>query len=149
MTAIRSMMWLGVLIGTMLAVDVQAQEAVRLGNVAFEEGRYEEAVRHYEHALRKESTFAVHVNLGHACMKLERWADAATHYRAAIELDATSVTPDIWLFLGQAYYRHRLAQGDSTREALRCLKRRLARVVFGHLHTDQKTHQTACQPAPA
>ena len=50
--------------------------------------------------------------------------------------------------LGQAYYRHRLANGDSTREALRCLKRRLARVVFGHLRTDQQ-HQTACQPAAA
>lgn len=28
--------------------------------------------------------------------------------------------------LGRTYYRHRLAQGDSTPEALRCLKRRLA-----------------------
>ncbi len=51
--------------------------------------------------------------------------------------------------LGQTYYRHRLAAGDSRTEALRCLKRRLARVVFGHLHTDHKTHQTACQPAAA
>ena len=51
--------------------------------------------------------------------------------------------------LGQTYYRHRLAAGDSTREALRCLKRRLARVVFGHLHTDHQSHQTACQPAAA
>ena len=38
-----------------------------------------------------------------------------------------------------AYYRKRLAAGDSTTEALRCLKRRLARVVFHHLHTDHKT----------
>mgnify|MGYP000255209065 FL=1 len=51
--------------------------------------------------------------------------------------------------LGQTYYRHRLAAGDSSTEALRCLKRRLARVVFGHLHTDHQTHQTACQPAAA
>lgn len=51
--------------------------------------------------------------------------------------------------LGQAYYRHRLAAGDSTREALRCLKRRLARVVFGHLHTDHQKNQTACQTAAA
>lgn len=51
--------------------------------------------------------------------------------------------------LGQTYYRKRLADGDSRTEALRCLKRRLARVVFGHLHTDQQTHQTACQPAAA
>lgn len=50
---------------------------------------------------------------------------------------------------GQIYYRHRLAEGDSTTEALRCLKRRLARVVFGHLHTDHKNRQTACQTAAA
>jgi transposase len=51
--------------------------------------------------------------------------------------------------LGQAYYRHRLAQGDSPTEALRCLKRRLARVVFGHLHTDQANRQKRRQPAAA
>jgi transposase len=32
--------------------------------------------------------------------------------------------------LGQTYYRHRQAQGDSNPEALRCLKRRLSRTVF-------------------
>ena len=51
--------------------------------------------------------------------------------------------------LGQAYYRHRLTAGDSSTEALRCLKRRLARVVFHHLHTDHQNRQTACQPAAA
>jgi transposase len=51
--------------------------------------------------------------------------------------------------LGQAYYRKRLADGDSTPEALRCLKRRLTRVVFHHLHTDHQNRQTACQPAAA
>jgi transposase len=51
--------------------------------------------------------------------------------------------------LGQTYYRHRLAEGDSSTEALRCLKRRLARVVFHHLHTDEKTRQQPCQSAAA
>ena len=51
--------------------------------------------------------------------------------------------------LGQAYYRHRLAEGDATPEALRCLKRRLARVVFGHLHTDYKNRTEPCQQAAA
>jgi transposase len=50
---------------------------------------------------------------------------------------------------GQTYYRHRLPQGDSTPEALRCLKRRLARVVFGHLHTDHHNRQKPCQLAAA
>ncbi len=51
--------------------------------------------------------------------------------------------------LGQAYYRHRLAQGDSTPEALRCLKRRLARTVFGRLHTDHQNRTKPCQQAAA
>jgi transposase len=51
--------------------------------------------------------------------------------------------------LGQAYYRHRQDTGDSNPEALRCLKRRLARVVFGHLHTDQNNRTQPCQPAAA
>jgi transposase len=49
---------------------------------------------------------------------------------------------------GRDYYRKRLATGDSSTEALRCLKRRLARVVFGHLRTDQTRNQP-CQPAAA
>jgi transposase len=51
--------------------------------------------------------------------------------------------------LGQTYYRHRLAAGDSTTEALRCLKRRLSRVVFGHLHTDHQNRIQSCQLAAA
>lgn len=44
---------------------------------------------------------------------------------------------------GHAYYNKRLAAGDSTREALRCLKRRLARVVYNRLHADEKSrHHT-------
>lgn len=38
--------------------------------------------------------------------------------------------------LGQAYYRKKKAEGMSNPEALRCLKRRLVRVVYGHLTTD-------------
>lgn len=51
--------------------------------------------------------------------------------------------------LGQAYYRKRLDAGDSTTEALRCLKRRLSRVVFHHLHTDHHNRIQPCQPAAA
>lgn len=42
---------------------------------------------------------------------------------------------------GQRYYRKRLAEGDSTKEALRCLKRRLSRVVFIRLNTDEHTRR--------
>jgi transposase len=47
--------------------------------------------------------------------------------------------------LGQAYYRKRLDQGDSKVEALRCLKRRLARVIFNSLHADQHTPEIAAR----
>lgn len=40
--------------------------------------------------------------------------------------------------LGRVYYRKRLDHGDSTVEALRCLKRRLCRAVFHALHADQQ-----------
>jgi transposase len=51
--------------------------------------------------------------------------------------------------LGQTYYRKRLAAGDSRTEALRCLKRRLARIVFHHLHTDHQNRIQPSQPAAA
>jgi transposase len=42
---------------------------------------------------------------------------------------------------GQAYYRRKLAEGKSPKEALRCLKRRLSDVVYRQLMADQ--HQPA------
>lgn len=50
--------------------------------------------------------------------------------------------------LGKTYYNKKKAEGMSTPEALRCLKRRLARVVFNHLTTDQAAAGT-CLPATA
>jgi transposase len=50
---------------------------------------------------------------------------------------------------GHTYYRKRLAAGDSTPEALRCLKRRLARVVYNRLHTDEQLRHHTAQPAAA
>ncbi len=46
--------------------------------------------------------------------------------------------------LGHAYYQRRLARGDTTNEALRALKRRLARVVYRLLTTPT----TAAAPQP-
>ncbi len=45
--------------------------------------------------------------------------------------------------LGKTYYEKKKAEGMSTPEALRCLKRRLARIVYNHLKTDHNTVQTA------
>ena len=44
--------------------------------------------------------------------------------------------------LGRTYYHKRLDSGDSTVEALRCLKRRLVRIVFHALHADQQPLET-------
>lgn len=44
--------------------------------------------------------------------------------------------------LGRTYYEKKKAEGMSTPEALRCLKRRLARVVFNHLTTDHTAAST-------
>ncbi len=49
--------------------------------------------------------------------------------------------------LGHAYYAKKKAEGMSNREALRCLKRRLARTVFNHLTADQNRQANA--PAAA
>jgi transposase len=54
--------------------------------------------------------------------------------------------------LGKTYYEKKKAEGMSTPEALRCLKRRLARIVFNTLKTDYNTVQHAtgtCLPAAA
>jgi transposase len=51
--------------------------------------------------------------------------------------------------LGRAYYRKKLDAGATPSEALRSLKRRLARVVFQRLHTDHHTHHQPCQSAAA
>ena len=44
--------------------------------------------------------------------------------------------------LGKTYYEKKKAEGMSNPEALRCLKRRIARTVFNHLTTDQAASAT-------
>jgi transposase len=51
--------------------------------------------------------------------------------------------------LGRAYYRKKLNAGASNPEALRSLKRRLARIVFNNLHTDHQNRIRPYQPAAA
>lgn len=50
--------------------------------------------------------------------------------------------------LGKTYYEKKKAEGMSTPEALRCLKRRLIRIVYNHLHTDHAATGT-CLPVAA
>jgi transposase len=48
---------------------------------------------------------------------------------------------------GQAYYRRKLAEGKSPKEALRCLKRRLSDAVYRCLVTDQQRHAAVAPSA--
>jgi transposase len=49
---------------------------------------------------------------------------------------------------GRVYYRRKLAEGKSTREALRCLKRRISDAIYQQLRVDQKLDQTQDQNWP-
>lgn len=51
--------------------------------------------------------------------------------------------------VGRAYYDKKLAEGKTRTEALRCLKRRIARTVFNRLTTDENNRQAPCLPAVA
>lgn len=51
--------------------------------------------------------------------------------------------------LGKTFYQKRLAAGDSTTEARRCLKRRLARVVFNTLKNNSSVATGTVLPAAA
>jgi transposase len=50
---------------------------------------------------------------------------------------------------GQTYYQAKLTEKKTDKEALRCLKRHLARVVFRHLHADHETSQLPAQTVAA
>jgi transposase len=41
---------------------------------------------------------------------------------------------------GGAYYRKKIAEGESRKEAPRCLKRRVSNAVFGSLMADSQAH---------
>lgn len=71
-----------------------------------------------------------------------RQLNAALHRIAVTQIRLTDS-------LGRAYYDKRLAAGDSRAEALRCLRRRLTREVFRHLHNDQSSHHRTCAPVAA
>jgi transposase len=74
-----------------------------------------------------------------------RQLNAALHRIAITQIRLTDSA-------GHRYYRKRLAEGKTTKEALRCLKRQLARAVYRRLHHDNntnKTNQTRDIPAAA
>jgi transposase len=49
---------------------------------------------------------------------------------------------------GRTYYERRISEGNSRATALRALKRRISRVVYGRLHADHKCRHREPTPAP-
>jgi tetratricopeptide (TPR) repeat protein len=97
-------------VGTMLAVNGHAPEAIRvfenalriepdyaeghenLGIALRKAGRRPQAIREYEHALRLEPDYAdAHVDIGIALVELGRPEDAIRHYEEALRLGPDSV----------------------------------------------------------
>lgn len=75
------------------------------------------------------------------CKAGNRQLNTALHRIAITQLQRPSP--------GRAYYQKRLAAGDSKTEALRCLKRRLARVVYQTLKNHPPTSAETLLPAAA
>lgn len=71
-----------------------------------------------------------------------RQLNAALHRIAVTQIRLTDS-------LGKKYYDKKKAEGMSTPEALRCLKRRLARIVYNTLITDHQATLGTCIPAAA
>jgi len=90
-----------------LAGPAWAKDNVELGNEAFGQGDYHQAVEYYRLAIQKTPTFAAYVNLGHCYMQLEQWDDAVSAYEEAIRIKPDEATAPIWRALGRAFYESR------------------------------------------
>jgi hypothetical protein len=69
-----------------------------------------------------------------------RWSATGCHGPGTASSHALSIMAMAQvrrLSAGQVYYQHKLAEGKSPKEALRCLKRRLSDAVYRCLVTDQ------------
>ena len=101
---------------------------------------------------KSEAAFARHAGIapipvwsGHTAGRVRLTRSGNRQLNAAIHRIA--VTQIRLNGLGKTYYRKKKAEGMSTAEAVRCLKRRLARVVFHHLTTDQTAVATCLATA--
>ena len=102
---------------------------------------------------KSEGAFARHIGLA----PLPHWSgDRSVRFRRTksgnrqlnMALHRIAVTQIRMHGLGQAYYRGRIADGDTRANALRALKRRLARVVYCRLGTDQHNRRQSSPAGP-
>ena len=88
----------------MALASVTAQEDTDPGNRAFQEGRFADAVRHYEQSPAEKKTTTLYTNLGHAYARLNQWEQAIDAYQKAIEIEKETTDPELLGYLGQAQY---------------------------------------------
>jgi tetratricopeptide (TPR) repeat protein len=90
-----------------------------LGNVFLNAGTTEEAIRHYEQALRLKPDYTdAHVNLGDCLLRVGRVQEAIDHYKQALQVEPNAA--DVHNNLGFA-----LVQAGKTEEAIQHYERAL------------------------
>ncbi len=131
-----------------------AADHARAGNTAYRAGRYSQAVRSYEQALKLEPSRAVQLNLGHAHLRLEQWDRAIRAYARAEPADAWSWIAECHLRRGRVAEAERaltahltLTPGDADAEARRAtLLARLGRHESALLAYRDKSRQHPDDP---
>ncbi len=79
-------------------IKVYTRARVNLGIALSQKGRLDEAIKHYNEALRIRPDFAeAHTNLGHALARQGRLDEAIKHYAEALRLDPTSIESHYYL----------------------------------------------------
>jgi tetratricopeptide (TPR) repeat protein len=68
-----------------------AQSHYNLGNILLQNGRWDEAIEHYQHALQFDPDYAqAHVNLGDALLQKGMVDDALLHFQHALQIDPSN-----------------------------------------------------------
>ncbi|UCE99176.1 MAG: tetratricopeptide repeat protein [Planctomycetota bacterium] len=79
-------------------INLYTKGHVNLGIALSQQGKLDEAIKHYTEALRIRPDFAVaHTNLGHALARQGKLEEAITHYAEALHLNPTSTEAHYYL----------------------------------------------------
>lgn len=85
-----------------------AHNALRKGNRAYEEQRFEEAEQNYQKALEAENSAKGNYNLGNALYEKGQFPEAAKRYEEAASLaDNDNIKSDAYRNLGDAYFQQK------------------------------------------
>jgi Ca-activated chloride channel family protein len=106
-----------VILGVSAAVCVaapQPKKEVKKGNLLYNKGEFQEALKQYEDALsRNPDSDIVNFNLGSALYKTKDYKGAITHFEKALVSSNTSLEQNASYNLGNAKYKYGLSQEDN------------------------------------